>query len=989
MRTLLTAAAVTLFVTVAHSQTTRLVPSQYAHLQDAIVAAVPGDTVQLAANYTTNEDINFLGKAITVTGTDPRTSVIHGSGTTAVVTFQSNEGSGSILQNLTVENGGASGSSRSAPEGGAYIYQASPVLRGNLFRSNGCNAIAVVGGSPTITSNQMSGTLDLGTTLCLATEYAYGAGTFRYGGVALLLRGTGPANTLITGNTFSGNTQGTGAGAILSLAGSWIATNNVITGNAAGTGSALTAVTALGNFTFAQNLVYANTSNNTAFYHAAIDITDEGFPVTVGALRSFFTNNTVTANTAGTGFSYATDVYIGSSGGPTLSFVNNILSGGSLSFPALYCAPPVAQLVSDVLPAANNDIVNPSGGAASVGICAPVTGTYGNLSSDPLFNNPAAGDFHLRPGSPAIDAGNNSYTAYPGAAQAQPGVIYPQLTNDFDGKPRIENGTIDLGAYEVPSGTIIPSRTVTAYASTYDSTDGNLQLTALVAPPSVAAVTFFADGHALGSSSSNSSGIATFSPTLTPGAREITAAVSDPTLPATSVPFFVVVEKYAPKFTLTASANNVPQGQPVTYTLHITAPDTNQLSPLYLTDNFGATDLAQLTPDSTGTATYTTGALLQGTHNLGAYYAGDTLHTPARASLTETIVAPLPSTVVTTTTLTLAVNSAPLGASVGVTLSVSPATSAGHFTLSDNGVQALTLSPDATGVATGTISPLTIGAHTLLASFVPNDFAAFTPSTSAPALLTITAPSNVAATSTTLTVTPTTAYAGDPVALHVAVTPGAANGTISITDNGTALLTQPIAAGAPLDVSVSTFTVGTHLLVASYSPSDPTAFSPSTSAAVALLVTSQPMAGFTFSADSPVLTVATTHHLSTGLTLTSLHHFSGDITLTCGTLPPVLTCELPSAVNLPADGTVHLKLALDTDALLNFAAFLPLASLALVTRKRRRQVMLLVLAGLAATVTACSGHQPASTPPGTYTLTLTATSGSQQQTTNITLHVTQ
>ena len=46
----------------------------------------------------------------------------------------------------------------------------------------------------------------------------------------------------------------------------------------------------------------------------------------------------------------------------------------------------------------------------------------------------ADGDLHLSIGSPAIDAGNNTFIA---------GVIF-----DLDGNPRIMNGIVDMGAYE-------------------------------------------------------------------------------------------------------------------------------------------------------------------------------------------------------------------------------------------------------------------------------------------------------------------------------------------------------------------------------------------------------------------------------------------------------------------------------------------------------------------------------------------------------------
>lgn len=68
-------------------------------------------------------------------------------------------------------------------------------------------------------------------------------------------------------------------------------------------------------------------------------------------------------------------------------------------------------------------------------LSVPVAGLagIGNITGDPMFNDAINGDFHLKPGSAAIDAAN-------------PGDVF--TGHDFDSTPRPQGGRSDIGAFE-------------------------------------------------------------------------------------------------------------------------------------------------------------------------------------------------------------------------------------------------------------------------------------------------------------------------------------------------------------------------------------------------------------------------------------------------------------------------------------------------------------------------------------------------------------
>jgi len=68
-----------------------------------------------------------------------------------------------------------------------------------------------------------------------------------------------------------------------------------------------------------------------------------------------------------------------------------------------------------------------------------LSGGAGNFADDPLFVDMANGDFRLQTNSPCINAGNS--VSFLGAT-------------DLDGRPRVFNGTVDVGAFEFQSAEI-------------------------------------------------------------------------------------------------------------------------------------------------------------------------------------------------------------------------------------------------------------------------------------------------------------------------------------------------------------------------------------------------------------------------------------------------------------------------------------------------------------------------------------------------------
>jgi beta propeller repeat protein/parallel beta-helix repeat protein len=124
---------------------TRSVPDDYATIQQAIQGSNDGDVV-IVEPGTYIENINFLGKNITVTSTDPEdpdivaATVINGNNQGSVVTFESGETSEAVMTGFTITGGYGTAVSEVGNYifwgAGIFCYGTSPTIKGNIITDN-------------------------------------------------------------------------------------------------------------------------------------------------------------------------------------------------------------------------------------------------------------------------------------------------------------------------------------------------------------------------------------------------------------------------------------------------------------------------------------------------------------------------------------------------------------------------------------------------------------------------------------------------------------------------------------------------------------------------------------------------------------------------------------------------------------------------------------------------------------------------------------
>ena len=345
---------------------------------------------------------------------------------------------------------GANSDGNGGEGGGASISATTVTLTHNSITGNATSGffdgdgggVAISATTATLTDNSITGnssfrdayySSSLGggvsiyaTTATLTNNSIMGNGASLGGGAHIYATTATLIQNSITGNVGGGIYTGvmnTSAGTATTL------NHNSITGNTGG-GASISADTV----TPTNNRIMSNT--------AKMDWRGEGDGggASISAITATLINNNITGNTARMGGGL--DLSLGDTETHDAArlynnlFWDNVANANEGSDLLIDNDRDGDYLPTPVILLANNfDQAQPSG----FSITLPITLDPTNLNQpDPLFVDASAGNFHLQPGSPMVDAG------YPGT---------PDLPDfDIEGTPRVLGAAVDIGAYEYDDG---------------------------------------------------------------------------------------------------------------------------------------------------------------------------------------------------------------------------------------------------------------------------------------------------------------------------------------------------------------------------------------------------------------------------------------------------------------------------------------------------------------------------------------------------------
>lgn len=366
----------------------------------------------------------------------------------------------------------------------------------------------------------------------------------------------------------------------------------------------------------------------------------------------------------------------------------------------------------------------------------------------------------------------------------------------------------------------------------------------------------------------------------------------------------------------------------------------------------------------------------------------------------------------TTTTLAASATTITAGQNVTFTATVSASTTpAGNVTFMDGSTTLGTTALNGSGVATYSTTALGVGTHSITAVYAGGT--TFAGSTSAATSITVNS-AGLTATTTTLTASATSVSTGTSVTFTGTVAPSSGSGTptgsVTFMD-GTASLGMGTLSSGTATYATSSLAAGTHSITAVYGGD--TNFSGSTSSALAVTVTAA-TPSFSIGASPSSGSVTAGGSTQTTITVTPANGFNQQVSFACTGLPAGGSCSFTPTTVTPngSAGTTTVTIATTAQSAAvawpgrgltgtrAATAFAMLAGgLVWVFRRRRKlgewtrgQLGVLLVVTAAALVTGCGGSKGSTgsgggTTPQMYTVTITATAGSESQTASYSLTV--
>ena len=365
----------------ARAAMTLHVPSQFATITAAIGAAHTGDTIEVAAG-TYRENLVIDKNGLRLVGAGAEASILQPQSGSFLPVVQFRGVDSSVLFTGFSVQGGASDTDLQG--GGMDIDNASPVIQFNEITEN--SSTAVGGGisirgansNPLIRGNDIHGNYT-----------REGAGNFAGLGGGIYI-GDHARGDILDNDIYENSAWSRGGGiysgplsagtyTLMVGGGASNIRGNRIAGNSADSdgGISIVSLSTGSQVILANNLIASNSGDF---------LSGSGISAYQSSVRII--NNTIAGNSGGSQPGYG--VY--ASGTGIVEIRNNIVvQNGEYGV----CAPATAVL-------AYNDVY----GHSVANDCNGTVPGTGSMSVDPMFADPAHGDFHVRPGSPTIDAGD-------------------------------------------------------------------------------------------------------------------------------------------------------------------------------------------------------------------------------------------------------------------------------------------------------------------------------------------------------------------------------------------------------------------------------------------------------------------------------------------------------------------------------------------------------------------------------------------------------